>query len=304
MSDKILPKRCQVEGCQWHDSRPRDLRRMFSDDPEVIWVCSKGGVCVGRSATTSCVKCGFFLVSELAQAVADEEMYQKAVQKAYPSLEEKCAIKDCTNKRHQGSFNGPVCSPCYENHYLTHKKREGDLELALKAKEKERQYHMNALNKMARAIGMMGTTSAAIADAVCKRLHDRKEDQLPVALSHDGLYLYSLGELVKAKNETKRADAEAWRQKARADRAVNMAQSSLKDIVALRTELLEIRPQLAKYEATMDGGNHEHCECVPHLKRVAEDLKSAWSTHPPFGLGWLKRWWELHHDGVTSGDSI
>jgi len=48
--------------------------------------------------------------------------------------------------------------------------RTEQAESALAEKERDRQYHMNAINKMAEAIGMLGETSDAIAEAVLTRV--------------------------------------------------------------------------------------------------------------------------------------
>lgn len=70
-----------------------------------------------------CTACQRDNMSALKEALKDP---------AYAKIEpfvgvEKCAVKDCTNKRHQGTFVGPVCMPCYENHYQGWKQKHDDL---------------------------------------------------------------------------------------------------------------------------------------------------------------------------------
>jgi hypothetical protein len=38
----------------------------------------------------------------------------------HPVKELKCIVKDCENHKHEGSFNGDVCSPCYQ--FIAHGK--------------------------------------------------------------------------------------------------------------------------------------------------------------------------------------
>ena len=38
----------------------------------------------------------------------------------HPVKEQKCIVKDCENHKHEGSFNGDLCSPCYQ--FIAHGK--------------------------------------------------------------------------------------------------------------------------------------------------------------------------------------
>jgi hypothetical protein len=38
----------------------------------------------------------------------------------HPVKEQKCMVKDCENHKHEGGFNGDVCSPCYQ--FIAHGK--------------------------------------------------------------------------------------------------------------------------------------------------------------------------------------
>ena len=38
----------------------------------------------------------------------------------HPVKEQKCVVKDCENHKHEGGFNGDVCSPCYQ--FIVHGK--------------------------------------------------------------------------------------------------------------------------------------------------------------------------------------
>ena len=38
----------------------------------------------------------------------------------HPVKEQKCVVKGCENHKHEGGFNGDVCSPCYQ--FIVHGK--------------------------------------------------------------------------------------------------------------------------------------------------------------------------------------
>jgi len=38
----------------------------------------------------------------------------------HPVKEQKCVVQDCENHQHEGSFNGDLCSPCYQ--FIAHGK--------------------------------------------------------------------------------------------------------------------------------------------------------------------------------------
>jgi len=57
---------------------------------------------------------GKHYASKDKSSLADIPLY------THPVKEQKCVVKDCENHKHEGSFNGDVCSPCYQ--FIAHGK--------------------------------------------------------------------------------------------------------------------------------------------------------------------------------------
>ena len=55
------------------------------------------------------------LLEEIEQMYVMEGWKYKVIPLyTHPVKEQKCIVKDCENHKHEGSFNGDLCSPCYQ----------------------------------------------------------------------------------------------------------------------------------------------------------------------------------------------
>ena len=61
------------------------------------------------------------LLEEIEQMYVMEGWKYKVIPLyTHPVKEQKCIVKDCENHKHEGSFNGDLCSPCYQ--FIAHGK--------------------------------------------------------------------------------------------------------------------------------------------------------------------------------------
>jgi hypothetical protein len=55
-----------------------------------------------------------------AQKEVDSQGYKWFPLYTHPVKEQKCVVQNCENHKHEGSFNGDLCSPCYQ--FIAHGK--------------------------------------------------------------------------------------------------------------------------------------------------------------------------------------
>ena len=145
------------------------------------------------------------LANQHAKSLADSLAQIAALQS------EKSLLTEEVNKLrahfNDGKGNVTLLKCWYERELENERAEKSQLTKALEKKEADRQYHMNAINKIAEPMGMLGETSEAIADAAFSKIA-RLACVLPV---NEGLAQQN-ERLTKAVEEAKAAHSEVWAQ--------------------------------------------------------------------------------------------